>query len=1639
MNYSYFITSQVQRELDRPNHNMVVTRELSRLLDSHQAMQDKERRKHSKVYLQRPMTDGGPRLVFFKECNEELHQTIYVLRKAYENHNDYQRGFNSVDVKVWIDNHSYSEEEAAELKAEFERLSHKDGKDPLPRDYREYEVKRAFEQQHESMIFELPEWNASMEEVLADDWRILGEGISRIVDNPYTTGVQQEGSDFFSLYLPTIDYTITYRIEANGCHVYLLQVVHGKNANIKELIDKQYGNPNIAELRNFATKCYPSYFTIDYDAWKAIENDSEANLALSEEEVQTLQTIKYPFFVSGLAGSGKSTILYYLFANAYRHVVNEDLTDHDLLFLSYSRNLVENARGIVKSILCYHTSNGATDSEKEKMQNYLNDREKLARFNESFMPFQEFIRNSFLDVAERAMFPADNYIGYKEFKARYEKDCQLREKSKFSPDIVWSVIRTYIKGRGLEDFTDQDYRGGALVNKDRSVTNEDFRDIYKIYKSWYCHIYENGEGWDDLDLVRYALKKQDRDQVFHHYAVVFCDEAQDFTKLETDLILRLSVHSQYDLSQNEESQRIPIAFAGDPNQTINPTGFRWGSTQDIFNNSFKEALGKFQGFKPNILRRNYRSLEGIVKFANTLQSIRHQHFHDGTEGRNLQMVRSGGEEVMKTADTHSYIAYYSLDEHAEAIAANLNHAIIITPDEGEHSGLDAFLQKAQDRLEEKQQLKLHTAISSKGLEFKAIMLYKFGCDKAASIFQKIVNGKEITDASERYELSHFFTKLYIAVSRAKRVLYIVDTKEGYDTFWKYFVEEDLWKQVISRLNLTEKDRNLVGYVSTGEITAMSVRLRENYNPKEYALTLFQKALTDENSDTMRAALSAFREAQMGKRSDECEAYIELFDRHFEKAGDLFLKMCEYDKAVDAYWNGKCWKKVIEATDMSNSEVANVRRQIARFMSGSIKVADFIAKWKEQESLFQDYVRSAREKDLWCAIFDRLQKECSGLKPVDISASLVQNLDDLADYAEWYDQGFITTRAMLHYHRASFVNRTCKNNPTSEDFKREDYQVAIELWDECGLTQSKEYYTSRKLLSTNPADEIIWMDKLGENADIVAKYGDPQKSILIGASGQNIVFSSLLGIDYEKAANYPYPTDKKLRWARLYEKDPVRFLNYVVLPDFTMDKFFYVAEKVHDGDDKIFASPLPSLMYETIFRLKGTDADGKPFWSYFQSDLKDSDGYCVLRNAEQINPQLDALSAILKENMDHKLASCFLEILFGKQYNARRAEKYVSTLKLIFDSGNFIREDFRIAMRLNLYYSNYSKITVEALDSMKDNVRKFVREYFDNRKKVQGIEETIKSLGHAFETCISYVGTEPEFRRIIEFYAHFVKEKAFAPMKDWLLYKVNLYQILEKGRNGNASFENLKTSLKNKELDLAVMMETLNREEACALIVAVNMSSIPCVPEAGFYTAKLMYKFDLRAEDFKMFCKVDKLRPNIDKAVKDSIEWYLDRSRIDEYALKILAFSWENLYGHTDIASRYEDLIYRSRLAKLPCLVEYFMKRALLHYSYLKQNLFEEKQLTFGIQMSKDYLPSRHPEITEKNSNSSKEEKSEEKPAATKTRTRSKKEPSAKAKTLKSGADVATAVTIAKNLKTMGLSVEQISTATGLSVEEISKI
>ena len=72
-------------------------------------------------------------------------------------------------------------------------------------------------------------------------------------------------------------------------------------------------------LKNSA-RAYPSYIVFGEDDWMDIQKDVEANLALSPEETDVLESVHsrqggFPIFINGRAGSGKSTILYYLFAD----------------------------------------------------------------------------------------------------------------------------------------------------------------------------------------------------------------------------------------------------------------------------------------------------------------------------------------------------------------------------------------------------------------------------------------------------------------------------------------------------------------------------------------------------------------------------------------------------------------------------------------------------------------------------------------------------------------------------------------------------------------------------------------------------------------------------------------------------------------------------------------------------------------------------------------------------------------------------------------------------------------------------------------------------------------------------------------------------------------------------------------------------------------------------------------------------------------------------------------------------------------------------------------------------------------------------------------------------------------------------
>ena len=1564
----------MQRQIAGMNLSTIISEKLQSDESSDQPLPKDSYTSSTKIKVQRMNIASGPRFIFFEEIKNDI--TLYVLREIYSDHDTYLRKFNNIkDKNIWMSWHEYSEDERQEITKAFEELKEKESKDILPDEFRKYEDwPRRFDEASRSkdiIIYEMQEWvngYTDVEEICKKS--LFDLLVNLVVDKTFDhTKFDKDG-----FYVVNVEgYKVAIRLDYSSGklnNIYLLQV--SESINTEDLKEHGYGCADISSLKRKAAKCYPDFILLDFKSWVAIEDDSQANLALSGEELKTLQDIEYPFFVSGLAGSGKSTILYYLYAHIYDYETRH-FPGHKLLFLSYSKKLVTNAQSIVKSILCHHPA--------YNLENIFEDKDKSRQFDMSFQPFQDFIKGEFLSMDELEIYPHKKYIDYQRFKQLYAT-CKLPECKNYSPDIVWSVIRTFIKGR-LNDryFTPQDYDSNTLSAKDRTVTKEDYKAIYKIWENWYKKYYEQRTGWDDLDLVRYAFSKRVNDSRFHKYAVIFCDEAQDFTKIETDFILKLSVHSKYNLTTRKEDAQIPIAFAGDPNQTINPTGFRWGSTQEIFNDSFQDCLATFSGFKPNELRLNYRSREGIVKFANTIQCIRHRILSDGKQHFVLQEAwdseLSGGKNE---SDGLNYVAFYSINQHREQIIKGFQKAIIITAAEGEYS-----MENNPDDpiLKDVDSSKIYTAITAKGLEFKATILYKFGADPAVLLFDKLMDGGQIDGDSERYQLSHFFTKLYIAISRAKQVLFIVDTDSGYDKLWKHFVDKSLWDNFLK--TYLSSDINYVGRISRGDIFDFEHRLAENYKPKEYAESLFKNAMDEEDAETMNRARSAYKEAKYEKKAELCQAFIYKFNKEFCKAGEKFLEQGQKEYAIEAYWEGCAWDEVISLlqNDPKEYDGKTFKKAVAQFMSPKTasSLQEFLKIWRENEDEFQDSLANSKDRDLWNAIVRQISTKANGLQAKDITSSLIRDLDRLSAYLDWYEYGIARLRAELHFRRAEFANRGIAENDS--DFKKIEYAAAVKWWETLpGKLTSKDYYKAKKILSSTPSEKIIWMEKLGETKEIISNYGSAETAKTLTDEAQEKVFNCLLDTDLTLALNYPYPQNSDNKLNRLYMRDRVNFLRMIILKDFTQEKFDFLQNKVSEDESNAFQSRVPEDVIDSIFSLKGEDKDKIPYWSYFVSDLRNNLDEQVMRNNINRETVLTSIEKQLmpSDKINKALATCFLDMLFDGDYNFGRGKKHLSTLAQLFRHDLFFKEDFRISTKRNAYFSQYCKSSPEDVNRIKGNMHKFAHEYLSNiNKKVNAMamNDTIKPLFMMYEISAPYrnINSEtnpiasyaPDYSNICNEYKRFLTDKElkknFEIPSTWMSQRYLFNKYLESYQQEKSSYEQIRQSFSEEKFDLEHFVLSLSKEDSIAYIIAAHLGGGEYNFAGTLLTARTLYIKRLKTNDFRPYCNTNILK----EAITNSADWAIkellaSRSYVNEYELKLLTFTWEALGDHISAANKYDDLIDRKRLEKLTRLKNYFKRRALLHYAHWTQKDFESKQAEYGITMALDNLPSMYPRI-----------------------------------------------------------------------------
>ncbi len=750
-------------------------------------------------------------------------------------------------------------------------------------------------------------------------------------------------------------FKLTEEVESCISHVGIDTLSHDKNPNIKIIFrsfpehrrifliapinwQKDSDEKNIREqyadlltanslkmedlIRN-SLRAYPTIIIYDEDIWMRVENTTEANLALSPEEECVLGSVKsrvsngakYPLFINGRPGSGKSTILQYLFAEQLANFIkllNNSNINNPPLYLTYSTPLLEEARELVKKILTC----GIRHVEDESIQAFVTDYNKL---HSCFRNFREFLR-SLLPLEIRDRFVQANYVDFARFRKLWEdkrgKHPQKEVRS-IGPELGWHAVRTFIKGMQSESgiVVDPDYYRDELARDSKSISDQTFEIIYEhIWKKWYEPLCKNEKYWDDQDLALEVLINVG--EQLSGYPAVFCDEAQDFTTIELGLIERLSVYSGKEI-HSFWVKNVPFAFAGDPFQTLNPTGFNWSAMQsNFYDNIIKQldprGIAKLE-FNFQELAFNYRSAEHIVKLANLIQLLRAV----------LLRIKGIRPQYSWTRKITNSPVYFRWDDiNCRAKLREQDELVMIVPcqenGEFEYVKENEFLTSIAINQAGEISRNILSPARAKGLEYDRVVLYGFG-DEAGKRFPDLLAqindpSKDPPDLEQRLSWEYFLNQFYVAISRPRKRLFIVDSDESLKNFW-LFTAPLKQKVLLSLYDLYQPNHNW----SLDELGGMlegdnSSWLDDRDDPLELASQWRDQGQLQRDPYLLRLAKDNFYRAERFEDASLCEAKQYEYEGEFKKAAELFINLGQSGEACRCYWTDRDANSVVRLVE-----------------------------------------------------------------------------------------------------------------------------------------------------------------------------------------------------------------------------------------------------------------------------------------------------------------------------------------------------------------------------------------------------------------------------------------------------------------------------------------------------------------------------------------------------------------------------------------------------------------------------------------------------------------------------------------------------------------------------------------------------
>lgn len=530
---------------------------------------------------------------------------------------------------------------------------------------------------------------------------------------------------------------------------------------------------------------------------------------LSLEQKSIVETVDQNVLVQGVAGSGKTNIcidkivftacknyggkvLYSTYSrgllidtklrvDAFRReleVFDENQRNGNIVFLDNNhKKALENKFGI------YFFSD---DDEKifekiRKIIDYLRDKV-------DYLLIEDIYRNKF---GESDIFVDEAY-----FKTKYAKNLKnhqisvaFKKLEKYSLEIVYKEIFGMIFGKyDLNNKTEILSLENYIEERKDSFSVEECKTIYQIAVD-----YKNFLQKENLIDSNTASKKiLNNLGQFEEYSLIVLDEVQDFSEANLCLFKKMS---------------LKLFCVGDALQMINPSYFNFGYLKNLLYE--KDVVDVKQ------LKYNYRNTKKIEEIIDSLAKINTLQF--GTH--NFVVEGKSVDSGLKT----------------KAIFVKDNHFV----NEVSKSKFDNFT-FIVGSLEEKKKLReklpnqeILTVSGIKGLERNTVVVYNVLSDNK-NIWDKLLQMKiNHKQADENSVYRYYYNLFYVAVSRAKQNLFVVE-KENIECF------EEFFQQNFDKLQVDEAIETLTEIVSKIESTQEEIlsRIKEFIKLEQYDNAVF---------------------------------------------------------------------------------------------------------------------------------------------------------------------------------------------------------------------------------------------------------------------------------------------------------------------------------------------------------------------------------------------------------------------------------------------------------------------------------------------------------------------------------------------------------------------------------------------------------------------------------------------------------------------------------------------------------------------------------------------------------------------------------------------------------------------------------